>query len=271
MAHCLIALGSNLGDRAAQLRQANAELARLPATRLISRSQWHETPPIGGPTGQGPFLNAAALVWTSLNPVGLLAELRRIETGLGRLRNERWAARSLDLDVLLYDGVVLQTPELEVPHPRMAFRRFVLEPAAEIAPWMIHPESGWTVGALLQHLNTGAQRIAIAATEDAAADQLAAQIAERLELRIATDNASTADRPVISRWPADEGGVRSMRPKLLLAVAPAAGTDAAEMRRMLHLPPTGPVAWIAPDSAEALHDAVAAVHSVWPALATRTS
>jgi 2-amino-4-hydroxy-6-hydroxymethyldihydropteridine diphosphokinase len=268
MPNCLIALGSNLGDRAAQLRQANAELASLPATRLIARSRWHETPPIGGPTGQGPFLNAAALVSTSLTPVGLLAELRRIEASLGRVRNERWAARSLDLDVLLYDGVMHQTPELEIPHPRMAFRRFVLEPAAEIASWMVHPESGWTVGALLQHLNSGAQRIAVAAEDDATADQLALQIAERLTLRIAPAGSATGDRPVVSRWPADEGGVRSSRPKLLVAVALAAGTDAAQMRRMLHLPPTGPVAWIAPDSAEALHDAVAAVQSVWPALAT---
>lgn len=268
MAHCLIALGSNMGDRAAQLRQANAELARLPATRLISRSQWHETPPIGGPTGQGPFLNAAALVSTSLTPVGLLAELRRIETGLGRVRNERWAARSLDLDVLLYDGVVLKSPELEVPHSRMAFRRFVLEPASEIAAWMIHPESGWTVGALLQHLNRGAQRIAVAAEDDATADRMTSQIAERLKLRITPTDSATGDRPVVSRWPADEGGVHPARPKLLLAVAPSAGTDAAQMRRMLHLPPTGPVAWIAPGAADALHDAVAAVQSVWPALVT---
>ncbi|MBA3484895.1 MAG: 2-amino-4-hydroxy-6-hydroxymethyldihydropteridine diphosphokinase [Pirellulales bacterium] len=268
MPHCLIALGSNLGDRAAQLRQATAELASLPATRLIARSRWHETPPIGGPTGQGPFLNAAALVSTSLPPAELLAGLRRIETGLGRARNERWAARSLDLDVLLYDGVVLQTSELEVPHPRMAFRRFVLEPAAEIAPWMIHPESGWTVGALLQHLNSGAQQIAVAAQDVATADRLTSQLAERLMLQIAIADSATDDRPVIFRWQADEGGVHSARPKLLLAVAPSAGTDAAEMRRMLHLPSTGPIAWIVPDSAEALHEAVAAVQSVWPALAT---
>jgi hypothetical protein len=132
---------------------------------------------------------------------------------------------------------------------------------------MIHPESGWTVGSLLQHLNCGAEQIAVAGADGATADRLAAQLAERLELRIATESAATADRPVISRWAADENSVHLARPKLLLAVA-AAGTDAAQLRRMLHLPPTGPVAWIAPGSAEALHDAVAAVQSVWPALAT---
>ena len=267
MPYCLIALGSNLGDRAAQLRQATAELASLPATRLVARSRWHETPPIGGPTGQGPFLNAAALISTLLPPAELLAALRRIETSLGRVRNERWAARSLDLDVLLYDGVMLQTPELEVPHPRMAFRRFVLEPAAEIAAWMIHPECGWTVGALSRHLNRGAQQIAVAAEDDLTADLLMSQLAERLKLSIGSAGAASGDRPVITRWSTGEVGVPSSRPKLLLAVAAAAGTDSAQLRRMLHLPPTGPIAWVAPDSAEAPHDAVTAVQSVWPALA----
>src|SRR5215204_154465 len=103
MAHCLIALGSNLGDREETLRQAASELSRLPATRLVALSRWHETPTVGGPAGQGPFLNAAALVCTSLIPTALLAELRRIEATLGRVRGERWAPRSLDLDVLLYD------------------------------------------------------------------------------------------------------------------------------------------------------------------------
>ena len=268
MAHCLIALGSNLGDRAAQLRQATAELARLPSTRLVARSRWHETPPIGGPTGQGPFLNAAALLATSLAPTALHGELRRIEAILGRVRNERWAARALDVDLLLYDSVVIQSANLEIPHPRMAFRRFVLEPAAEIAPWMIHPGSEWTVGALLQHLNCGAEVVAIAAADPAMADRVMLQLAERLELGITPGGAASGDRPVVARWTADESAMYSGRPKLLLAVNAAAGTDVAQLRRMLHLPLTGPIAWIAPDSAEAMHEAVAAVQSVWPALAT---
>ena len=95
--------------------------------------------PIGGPAGQEPFLNAAALLETSLPPAELLARLQRIELHLGRTRETRWAARTLDLDLLLYDNLVLNTPYLTLPHPRMAFRRFVLEPAAEVAPEMAHP------------------------------------------------------------------------------------------------------------------------------------
>ncbi len=155
MAHCLLALGSNLGDRAASLRQAVGQLARLPQTVLMARSSWHETAPVGGPPGQGLFLNGAALVSTSLSPVALLAEIGRIEQQLGRIRAERWEARTIDLDVLLFDRVVHRGADLTIPHPRMLDRAFVLEPAAEIAAWMTHPETGWTISRLLQQLRSG--------------------------------------------------------------------------------------------------------------------
>ena len=93
MASSLLALGSNLGDRLTTLRRALEELGRLPATRLLARSSLHETTPIGGPHGQGAFLNAAALLQTALNPAALLQELHRIEATLGRQRGEHWAAR----------------------------------------------------------------------------------------------------------------------------------------------------------------------------------
>ena len=92
---------------------------------------------VGGPAGQRAFLNAAARLETSLPPAELLARLQRIEWHLGRTgAKTRWAARTLDLDLLLYDDLVLSTPYLTLPHPRMAFRRFVLEAAAEVAPEM---------------------------------------------------------------------------------------------------------------------------------------
>ena len=112
MAHALVALGSNLGDRAEQL---NAALGELVATRrvrvLIRRSGWFETPPIGGPAGQGAFLNGAALLWTTLAPRPLLAELQQIEEQLGRVRGERWGARVIDLDLLLFDQLVIEHPD----------------------------------------------------------------------------------------------------------------------------------------------------------------
>jgi 7,8-dihydro-6-hydroxymethylpterin-pyrophosphokinase len=89
---------------------------------------------------------------TELKPEALLAELQRIETALGRVRTEHWGPRTVDLDLLLYDQATRRTPELTLPHPLMASRRFVLAPAAETAPWMIHPEFGWTVARLLQNL-----------------------------------------------------------------------------------------------------------------------
>jgi 2-amino-4-hydroxy-6-hydroxymethyldihydropteridine diphosphokinase len=269
MAHCLIALGSNLGDRAMQLQQATAELARLPATRLIARSRWRETAPIGGPRKQGPFLNAAVLISTSMVPAALHMELRRIELTLGRVRGERWGARSLDIDLLLYDVAVVQSAELTVPHPRMAYRRFVLEPAVEVAAWMVHPESGWTVGRLLDHLNHGSEVVAVAAADVGTAKAFASEIADRLSLPTPADNVSAPWRPRITRWDSEHehGEAMATHPKLLLAVG-SGGTDSHQMRKILNLPTTGPVAWLGPEASDAVDEAIAAIQSVWPALAT---
>ena len=147
---CLIALGSNLGDRRRTLDEAVARLARHPQLRVLATSPWIETAAVGGPPGQGDFLNGAILLETSLPPEAVLAILQEIEAALGRRREERWGPRSIDLDLLLYDQEVRQTPSLVLPHPRMTQRRFVLEPAAAIAASMVHPLTGWT---LQQHLD----------------------------------------------------------------------------------------------------------------------
>jgi 2-amino-4-hydroxy-6-hydroxymethyldihydropteridine diphosphokinase len=181
---CLIGLGSNLGDRQAILETAIERIAQLPRCEFITRSAWHETAPVGGPAGQANFLNAAVKVVTSLSADNLLAHLAVIENELGRLRSERWAARTIDLDLLLHGDAKIETTTLVVPHPRMAWRRFVLEPAAEIAPEMLHPTTGWTMARLLENLNTTPPYVAItgpiAVGKSRFAERLAAAVSGRL-------------------------------------------------------------------------------------------
>jgi 2-amino-4-hydroxy-6-hydroxymethyldihydropteridine diphosphokinase len=249
-----------LGDRAAELRRAVDELSRTPRTRLSARSMWHETPPVGGPAGQGPFLNGAALLDTALEPPALLAELIRVETLIGRVRTARWEARAIDLDILLVGDQIWDSAELQIPHPRMHYRRFVLQGAAEIAPWLVHPGNGWTLARLLDQLNQGADEACIAAADPQLADWLVAQLGERLE---ASDVGGHAPR--IVRWTGTNLSAPCWRrPKLMLAVGDATGGDERQRRKILHLPATGPVAWLAPGTAEAvLGDALDAIASVW--------
>jgi 2-amino-4-hydroxy-6-hydroxymethyldihydropteridine diphosphokinase len=129
----LIALGSNVGDRHAHMRFALRALAQLPQTTLLRASRLHRTAPMGGPQGQGAFLNAAALLRTELSPMGLFVHLKRLETLRGRRPGPRWGPRTLDLDILYFGSVHFANRWLEIPHPRAAGREFVLIPAEEIA------------------------------------------------------------------------------------------------------------------------------------------
>jgi 2-amino-4-hydroxy-6-hydroxymethyldihydropteridine diphosphokinase len=180
---CLIALGSNQGNRQETLDAAVARLGADPSVAIIARSPWHETLPIGGPPGQDAFLNGALVLETLLLPQELLASLQRIEDQLGRRRTGRWAARTIDLDLLLYDDLVLNTPSLVLPHPRMAFRRFVLEPAAEVAGAMLHPTIRWTIARLLAHLDTSAPYVAVTGPIAAGKTHLARHLAEAISGR----------------------------------------------------------------------------------------
>lgn len=145
-----IALGANLGDPEAALRWAIARLETLGRVEAVSR--FYRTAPVGGPLGQPDYLNAALSLHTALEPVALLRGLLALETEYGRVRLERWGARVLDLDLIAYGSLVLDTSELTLPHPRAWERLFVLEPLAEIAPQYPHPQTGETVAQAVDRL-----------------------------------------------------------------------------------------------------------------------
>ena len=148
-----LGLGSNLGDRRRNLEAALDALRAHPQIAVTAVSSFLETDPVGGPPGQGKFLNAAAKIETDLSPEALLEELKRVERALGRREGPRWGPREIDLDILLYGDAVLETPNLTIPHPRMRERRFVLEPLAEIAPDARDPVTNLTVRELLARLD----------------------------------------------------------------------------------------------------------------------
>jgi len=135
----LVALGSNLGDRARTLDSALDALGQAPGVRVVRVSSYHETLPVGGPPGQPNYLNAVVELETDLSPEALLALLQQIEQAHGRERPMPNAPRTLDLDLLLYGDLVRIAPDPIIPHPRMHLREFVLAPLAEIAPEVVHP------------------------------------------------------------------------------------------------------------------------------------
>ncbi len=149
---CAIALGSNLGDSQGILTAALQVLAATPSISVQKVSSWYCTKPVGG-IPQPDYLNGCALLQVQLPPQQLLKTLLATEAKFGRVRRERWGARSIDLDLLLYDELILDTPQLELPHPRMNERAFVLVPLAEIAPNWIEPVSGKVIAHLVQEVD----------------------------------------------------------------------------------------------------------------------
>jgi 2-amino-4-hydroxy-6-hydroxymethyldihydropteridine diphosphokinase len=128
-----VALGSNLGDREAYLRQARQALAALSDTTLVASSRIEETAPLG-PPGQGPYLNQMVLLRTGLTPLDLLAACQAIERDAGRVRGARWAPRTLDLDIVRYGGQRVNQPELVLPHPELTRREFRQRELEELEP-----------------------------------------------------------------------------------------------------------------------------------------
>jgi 2-amino-4-hydroxy-6-hydroxymethyldihydropteridine diphosphokinase len=135
-ARAYLALGSNIGDKAGNLRAATIAIAALPQTRVIARSAFYRTPP-WGKTDQAWFANAVIAVETGLAPHALLEACLAIEIAQGRIRRERWGPRVIDIDLLLHGTATITTERLTLPHPAMLARAFVLVPLAEIAPGLV--------------------------------------------------------------------------------------------------------------------------------------
>lgn len=228
MARCLIGCGANEGRPREQVADALELLRAMPGITVVASSRLRATRPVGGPAGQGPFVNGAFLVDADLPPTDLLGVLTAIENTLHRDRAERWGARTIDLDLLLYDGAVLDGPALTVPHPRMATRRFVLEPCAEIAPDMVHPLAGRSIRDLLANISRPHPHIAVVGVPGSGAPEVAATVADALLARLvhapaapplpaepdfaahwATSLTACAAAIAAAEWPADEHGTVS--------------------------------------------------------------
>ena len=146
-----VGLGSNLGERETLVQQALGDLARLPETTRVRASSLYETEPVGE-IEQPNFLNAVAMLDTGLAARQLLWNLRRIEVRLGRVRSRPWGPRTMDLDLLLFGDLVVDEPDLKLPHPELARRAFVLVPLVELDPGVVHPVTGQTALQLLSRL-----------------------------------------------------------------------------------------------------------------------
>jgi len=132
----VLGLGSNLGDRRLYLKEAVASLSGVVAVSPV-----YETEPVGGPGGQGAYLNCVVVLDTELSPRALLGVCHRLESAADRVRDQRWGPRTLDVDILWHEQGPVDEPDLQIPHPRMHERLFVMAPLAEIAPDLAPP--GW--------------------------------------------------------------------------------------------------------------------------------
>ena len=154
MAECAIALGSNQGNSLDILERSLNVLNLIPGIILKQISSWYQTKPVGTPQPQPDYLNGCALLSVEQTPEELLAILQATEIQFGRTDKGTLQPRTLDLDLLLYEDAIVNTPDLTIPHPRMVERAFVLVPLAEIAPDWIEPKSGKKIAQLLTNVDT---------------------------------------------------------------------------------------------------------------------
>lgn len=255
MSYCLLALGSNIGDSLAAVEHAVADIDGFSNASVVAKSSLYATPPIGGPSGQDEFVNAAAIVDTILSPPQLWGKLHETEQKFGRQRTERWAARTLDLDILLIDAQVLDSPDVIVPHPRMSFRPFVLDPAVEIAGDWHHPLLMTPLKDLRDQLDSGDDSILLYGGNGDDRRWHAERLAAEFDgLRVAEEHSTPGELFLIRT------GDATASPKLAIQLR-----EAAELPR-----PGLPTLAVPAESRESVvFDTVAAVECVWSDLGRR--
>lgn len=192
-ARCLIAIGSNLGDSHTTVLQAIEALRGHTELRNLEASSLHQSTPVGGPGGQSEFSNAVVAANSSLAPLELLTLLQTLEDQFGRVRGERWAARTLDLDLLLVGGQIVDTPALCLPHPRMSFRPFVLDPAVEVAGDWAHPLLGASLSELHRRLHSGDDAVMVYGGSDEDRQWYAEQVRKMIKDARLVDQSSEAN------------------------------------------------------------------------------
>ncbi len=182
MSQCLVSFGSNLGTRESAIAQAARDMAGRSRVANFRASRLFETPPIGGPSGQEPFLNGVAAFDTDADACEVLGWLQDLEDRLGRLRKQRWGARAIDLDVVLHGNLIGGASDLTVPHPRYTARRFVLRPACDVAAEYRDPRFGWSIGRLARHLDAGNASMALVGCDAATRRDLCQRLRSRFGL-----------------------------------------------------------------------------------------
>jgi 2-amino-4-hydroxy-6-hydroxymethyldihydropteridine diphosphokinase len=181
MPRCLISFGANLGNARSTIERAAEQLK----DQLTTAAQWfqlspfYKTPPVGGPSGQPPFINAVAAIQTDRSPWEVWQAVREVEQTLGRERLLRWEARRIDLDILLFDNARIWTPQLKIPHPRMCMRRFILAPAAHVAGAWLDPVTGQSISALATALDQGRGSLMLCADPTARPELLLEEVARQ--------------------------------------------------------------------------------------------
>jgi len=149
MARVYLGLGSNINDRIVYLKKALEEIEDLKDTKILKSSSIYETEPWGHKE-QNSFLNMVVLIETSFSPLNLIIKFKEIEIRCGRIKRDKWFEREIDIDILFFDDIILKSEHLEIPHPQMQNRRFVLVPLNEIEPDFIHPLFNVNIRTLLE-------------------------------------------------------------------------------------------------------------------------